>query len=103
MTIASSITSKQFTCNGATAQFGFPNKIFAATDLVVTLIDSLGNQYSFTGFANAPTGLSYTVQGVDVDTGCTVVMSGAPALNWTLDVRTQTPELQSTSIKNQGA
>ena len=76
MTVAATITSKQYPSNGVSLQYPFPNKIFAATDLVVTLIDTNGNLYPFTNFANATLGLSYTVQGVDVDTGCTVVFSG---------------------------
>lgn len=103
MTIASTITSKQYTGNGVTTQFAFPNKIFAATDLVVTLFDLLGNPYSFVNFLNATTGLSYTVQSVDVDAGCTVVFSGAITTGWTIDIRSLIPDLQSTSIKNQGS
>lgn len=103
MTIAATITSEQFPCNGATSQFSFPNKVFAASDLTLTLIDTLGNLYTFVNFLNAATGLSYLVQNVDVDTGCLIVMSGAPADGWTLDVRSAIPETQSTSIKNQGA
>lgn len=102
MTIASTLTQKTFPCNGVATQFAFPNKIFSASDLVVTLIDTLGNLYPFVNQANSATGLSFTVQGVDVDAGCTVVMSAAPTNLWTLDVRTSTSETQSTSIKNQG-
>lgn len=102
MTISSLITAKQYTSNGATTQYAFPNKIFAATDLVVTLIDLVGNLYPFTNFANAGLGLSYSVQGVDVDTGCTVVFSGVQTSGWTVDIRTVTADTQSTSIKNQG-
>lgn len=103
MTIASTITSKQYTGNGVTTQFAFPNKIFAAADLVVTIIDNLGNQYPFTNFANVTLGLTYTVQGVDVDTGAIIVLSGPLTNNWTIDIRSLTPDLQSTSIKNQGS
>lgn len=102
MTVSSLITSKQYASNGVTLQYAFPNKIFAATDLVVTLIDLVGTQYLFVNFANAETGLSYNVQGVDVDTGCTVVFSGAQTFGWTVDIRTVTADTQSTSIKNQG-
>jgi hypothetical protein len=102
MTIAATVTSQRFTCNGATTQFSFPNKIFSASDLTVTLIDTLGNQYPFVNFSNSTLGLSYTVQNVDVDTGCLLVMSAAPANLWTLDIRSNIPETQSTSIKNQG-
>lgn len=103
MTIAATVTAQQYSCNGSTTQFSFPNKVFAATDLVVTLIDLLGNLYSFVGFANVGLGLNYTVQNVDVDTGCLVAFNLGPANGWTLDIRTVTPNIQSTSIKNQGA
>lgn len=103
MTIASTVTSVQYTGNNAATQFAFNNKIFSASDLVVTLIDTLGNQYPFVNQANATLGLSYTVSNVDVDGGCTVAFNSPPALGWTIDIRTQTPETQSTSIKNQGA
>lgn len=106
MTVASTLTSKQYVANGSTLQFSFPNKIFSAADLVVTLIDLLENLYFFTGgpstFSNAATGLSYTVQNVDVDTGCLVLMSSPPTNGWTVDIRSAIPETQSTSIKNQG-
>ena len=103
MTIAATVTAQQYSCNGSTAQFSFPNKVFAAADIVVTLIDLLGNLYPFVGFANVGLGLNYTVQNVDVDTGCLVAFNLGPANGWTLDIRTVTPNIQSTSIKNQGA
>lgn len=103
MTIAATITAKQYTGNGVTTQFAFPNKIFAAADLVVTIIDNLGNQYPFVNFANVTLGLTYTVQSVDVDTGAIVVLSGPLTNLWTIDIRSVIPDLQSTSIKNQGS
>lgn len=104
MTIAvnQTTTSKQYTCNAATMQFSFPNKIFAASDLVVTLIDLSGNLWTFPNQANTSLGLSYTVQNVDVDIGCGITFNTPPANGWTLDIRTVTPEQQTTSIKNQG-
>lgn len=102
MTIASTITDKPYIANGSTTQFSFPNKIFAATDLVVVLTDLLGNLYKFINFANSVTGLSYTVQNVDVDTGCSITFSAPPINGWGVDIRSLTPELQSTSVKNQG-
>lgn len=102
MTIASSATQARYTSTGAGLQYAFPNKIFAASDLVVIIIDAQGNIYPFTNFANATLGLSYTVQGVDVDTGCTVVFSAVQTAGVIIDIRSLTPELQSTSIKNQG-
>lgn len=103
MTIAATLTFVQLPANGVATQFSFGNKIFAATDLQVTLIDPTGNLYPFVAFTNVTLGLSYTVQGVDVDTGCFVVFSGPPTNLWKVDIRTLTPEVQATSIKNQGA
>lgn len=102
MTVASTITQKLYTCNGATTQFSFPNKVFTNTDLTVTLYDTASNPYLFTNFANAATGISYSVLNVDVDTGCIIQLSSPPANAWQIDIRSNTPELQSTSIKNQG-
>lgn len=102
MTISSTLTAKQYLSTGVNTQFAYPNKIFAATDLALTITDLSGNVYPFTNFANSALGLTYSVQGVDVDTGCTVVLSGTFTLNWTLDIRTQTALTQSTSVKNQG-
>ena len=103
MTIASTITRVGYTSNGATTQYAFPNKIFSASDLIVTLTDPVsGILYSFTNQANGTLGLSYRVDNVDVDSGCTVVFSGVQTAGWAVDIRSATPELQSTSVKNQG-
>lgn len=102
MTIASTQTQARYLGNALTSQYAFGNKVFAATDLIVTLTDGLGIVYLFVNFFNAVTGLTYQVNGVDVDSGCTVVFSGAIPNLWLIDIRTATPELQSTSIKNQG-
>jgi hypothetical protein len=103
MTVAATITAIQLPCNGVTTQFSFNNKIFQASDLTVMLYDTFGNGHGFTNQANVALGLSYTVQNVDVDTGCIVVFNLAPTNGWTMDLRTSTPQTQSTSIKNQGA
>lgn len=94
--------------NGATTAFGLNAKIFAATDLLIALIDTNGNVYSFTfqsgsTFNNVTLGLTATVSDIDVDSGCTVTFSGPPTTGWTVDIRTVTPDTQLTSIKNQGA
>lgn len=102
MTIASTLSQKQYTSTGFNTQFPFPNKIFAVSDLVVTIFDLQGNPYPFVNFANSTLGLTYSVQGVDVDTGATVVLSGIFGIGWIIDIRSLIPELQITSIKNQG-
>ncbi len=106
MTVASQITDQPYTANGSSTQFSFPNKIFAGADLVVVLTDLVGNLYFFVGgpttFTNSATGLSYTVSNIDVDTGALVTFSAPPTNGWKVDIRSVTPEIQSTSVKNQG-
>lgn len=109
MTIAAVITQARFTGNGATSSWSFGNKVFSASDLIVTLLDPLGNSYLFTNFTNVALGLAYNVTNVDVDTGCQVNLTntgGTPTpltALWLIDIRSATPETQSTSIKNQGS
>lgn len=104
MTIAvgQTTTFVRLPCNGVTTTFNFPNKIFQAADLVVLLIDLTGATYPFTSQANSGLGLNYTVNGVDVDTGCSVQMNNPPTNGWSIDIRSLVPEQQTTSIKNQG-
>lgn len=102
MTVSSTLTSRQYTGTGTSAQFSFPNKIFSAGDLVITVYDTSGNTYPFVNFGNAVLGWTYSVQNVDVDTGSIVVLSQVLTNGWVLDIRSLIPELQSTSVKNQG-
>lgn len=104
MTIASTQTSVQYTSTGTSRQYPFNNKVFAATDIVVTLIDPVsGLNYPFVNFANAVLGLNYSVQNVDSDAGCFVFFNAVQPTGYIIDIRTQTPETQATSIKNQGS
>jgi len=111
MTVANQGTWFQYLANSATTAFSFPNKIFQATDLAITLI--AGNEtaaqlnYVFAyvsgnTFQNTVLGLTATVSNVDVDSGALVTFSAAPTTGFTVDLRTDTPDTQSTSIKNQG-
>jgi hypothetical protein len=101
----------QYLANSVTTAFSFPNKIFQASDLAITLI--AGNEtaaqlnyvFAFVSgntFQNTVLGLTATVSNVDVDTGATVTFSAAPTTGFTVDLRTDTPDTQSTSLKNQG-
>lgn len=90
-------TAFQFPGNNSANQFGFPNKVFAASDLVVTQGLPGGTP------ALLQLGVDYTVQNVDVDTGCTVTTTVPVPFGFTLDVRTVTSLVQGTSIKNQGS
>lgn len=102
MTIASILTQIRYSSNGVAVAFPFPNKIFATTDLIVTLIDTQGVIYSFTNQANVALGLSYTIANVDSDSGSTVFFNVSPTAVWQIDLRSLVPDLQSTSVKNQG-
>lgn len=95
--IPNTITAVQYPGNGVSTIFPYPNKIFAATDLVVSLVNNATGAAAIQGF---PT--DYTVQGVDVDTGAQVTILPAPPAGYTLDIRSLTAMLQLTSIKNQG-
>jgi len=92
---------------GVNTVYSYPNKIDLPSDLVITAIDTSSNLYSFvfqTGsvFTNNALGITATVTGADVDTGCTVTLSAPLAAGWSLDIRSAIPETQTTSIKNQG-
>lgn len=99
MTIAATVTSVQYLRNGVTTQWGWPNKIFSAADLTIIDID--------TSVPPAITplvlGIDYTVQNVDVDSGCMVTTTLPGIAGHTLDVRSNISPVQSTSIKNQGS
>ena len=99
MTVASSITSIQYPRNGVTTQWSFPNKIFAAADL--TVIDLDGSSPPIV--TALVLGTDYTVSNVDIDAGCTVITTVPGILGHTLDIRSNTANTQSTSIKNQGS
>jgi hypothetical protein len=108
MTISSTTSQVLLPANGVATQFAFPNKIFQASDLTVTIIDLSSNQYPFTlsgvnTYTNSTLGISYTVFNIDVDTGCFITFTAPPTNLWSVDMRTVIAETQSTSIKNQGS
>lgn len=99
MTISTTATSVQYLRNGTTTQWGWPNKIFSAADLTVIDLDT-----SVPPIATLLIlGTDYTVSNVDVDTGCLIVTTLPGVAGHTLDVRSNTSQVQSTSIKNQGS
>lgn len=100
MTVAATTTSQQYVQNGTTTQFSFPNKIFAASDLIVSDVNTATTPWTVTTLG---LGTNYSVQNVDVDTGAMVTLLSGGTTGHVLDIRTQTPALQSTSVKNQGA
>jgi hypothetical protein len=98
MTIAAVATFVQYLRNGTTTQWSYPNKIFAAADLVVTDLSASVPPVQTT----LALGTDYTVSNVDVDTGALVTTTIAGVSGHTLDIRSSIARTQSTSIKNQG-
>lgn len=105
MTIASQTTQIRYPGNSTTTQWAFANKIFSAADLDVSIIDNLGLVWPCTNFTATVAGVvySYTVQNVDVDSGCSITLTPALPSTFFVDIRSDIAELQSTSIKNQGS
>src|SRR5271170_5514374 len=92
---------------GVNTVFSYPNKIDQASDLTITAYDTNLNPYPFVFqsgnlFYQSTLRLNATVTNVDVDTGSIVTLSGTLVLNWALDLRSNIPDTQPTSIKNQG-
>jgi hypothetical protein len=107
MTIAATISQILYTGNGTTTQWSFANKIFTAVDLSVTIFDNIGGVWPFSNstFQVTVGGVTYTysLQSIDVDTGCVVTVTPAIPSTYKLDIRSNIAEIQSTSVKNQGS
>lgn len=99
MTISTTVTSVQYLRNGTTTQWGWPNKIFAAADLTVSDLDTSVPPVATLLIL----GTDYTVSNVDVDTGAIVTTTLPGIAGHSLDVRSNTSQVQTTSIKNQGS
>lgn len=101
MSINTTTTRKAgpFSGNGATVAFPFTWKVFQASDVLVTLTDSSGNetvqtlttQYSVSLNANQ-----------DTNPGGTVTMVTAPATGYTLTLTSNVPQTQPTVLTNSG-
>lgn len=79
--------------NGSGTVFGFPWKIFAATDLLVGFIVS--------GVYALQTG-GYSVSGTGINGGGQVTFATPPAVGTTVDIRPAIPEIQPTDFGNLG-
>lgn len=97
MTVASETRSVEYNGNGATTVFPYSFRIFAQSDLRVTLIDE-------DDVATVQTiSTHYTVSGANNPNGGNVTMLTAPATGERLVIEIRLPLLQPTDIKNQGA
>lgn len=94
MTVTAALpTSVQIPGNGSATVFAAPMKCFQATDVVVGFISGVNYVLQTTG---------YTVTNVDVNGGFNVVFSIAPVTGTTVDIRTATPQTQTTEFANLG-
>ena len=92
MTLSSTYTPAQASCNGSTTVFPFTFPVTAASDVDVFLTDSSGNTTSPTS------GFTVTVNGTS---GGSVTWAVAPASGYTHTIMRVLPLTQNTSIRNQ--
>ena len=91
MTVSSGISSVSYSGNGATTGFSYTFKIFADSDLVVSLRDNA------TGVSTTQTlTTDYTVSGAGTNSGGTVTFVTAPASGKTVIIRRELPFTQET-------
>lgn len=100
-------TSFQALSTGVNTVYSYLNKIFQASDLAITAYDASSNPFPFiwmsgSTFACVSLGLTATVTGLGSDSGCSITLSAPLTAGWTLDTRSNVPDTQNTSIKNQG-
>jgi hypothetical protein len=105
MSIASTTSRNNYTGNGATSVYSYSFRIFAQTDLLVTVSDTSGNETTLVLTTD------YTVSGVGAVAGgaITLVSAGQAWLtagnlttDYTLAIRRVRPLTQSADIRNQG-
>lgn len=99
MTVETNDTVERYTISG-TGPYAFSFRIFDEDDLTVTAISAAGAPVSLTITTH------YTVAGVDDEDGGSVTLVAGAATTYsgyTLDIRSNTPDTQPTSIRNQGA
>lgn len=88
-----------FTCNGATTAFPFAFKVFQASDVVVTLTDSIGNVSTLALTTNYTLSLN---SNQDSNPGGTVTALIAYASGYTITITSAVPATQPTVLTNNG-
>lgn len=96
MTVLSATNRNDYVGTGTTGPFAYTFKIFADTDLVVTVRDLGGIETTLVLNSD------YTVTGVGTATGGNVTLLLALTSGYALTVRRVRPVLQSTDLRNQG-
>lgn len=92
MTVAASTARNQYSGNGSAKVFAYTFKVFAESDLVVTVKDALGNETVKT------LNVDYTVSGVGSDAGGNVTFITAPASGETVTLTGDIPYSQSLDL-----
>jgi len=93
MTVSTSISTANYTANGSTTTFAYPFKIFANSDLVVSLRNTATSVETVQVLNSA-----YTVTGAGNNAGGNVVFGTAPASGNTVLIRRELPLTQETDF-----
>lgn len=96
MTVATANRRNDYTSDGVQLVFPYGFLIFDQTHLIVTKRDTLGAETTLS------LGIDYTVSGVGVPTGGNVTLNAAVTTGWALAIVRFMPEIQGTSLRNQG-
>lgn len=107
MTVASTTNRNDYIGNGAVDTYAYGFRIFAETDLLVTIADSAGEETELTLTTH------YTVSGVGVSSGGNVALvngsfdwldaEGDLKTDYAITIRRVRPLTQNTDIRNQGS
>jgi len=97
MTLTVSGAALRYAGNGTADTFAYQGVVFATSDLVVHLEDADGNA------AEQTLNVDYTVTGVGLLSGGSVVFTTPPASGETVSIRVSVPTTQPQSIRNQGS
>lgn len=96
MTVATANRRNDYTSDGVQLVFPYSFLIFDQTHLVVTKRDTLGAETQLS------LGIDYTVSGVGQPTGGNVTLLAAVTTGWAVSIVRVLPEIQGTSLRNQG-
>lgn len=96
MTVSSVVNHEQYEGNGTTTVFPYRFRILKSSHMVVTVSDNQGVLKTLT------LGTDYTITGVGLVAGGSVVLSSALADGWLISLDRDLPAVQETDLRNQG-
>jgi hypothetical protein len=97
MTVSTAVNSVQYTGDGATSSYAYTFRIFDETELVVTELDTSGNETVYTLTTD------YTVDAAtigDAGGGTIALVAGNLTANYELEIKRVLPLTQATDIRN---